>query len=597
MAAPEEHLVPVQLGRVIVLSRMRCGGRLLALTLVLAARAAVGSPLEPIPLSCVATPGSADHLTLEWPILYQIEDEALRVFDVSNPATPVDLGVQIRGGLHGRPIADSGFLFVSSYTGNGNVLLSIDATNPLALSVADSLPGPAYSSFDRIRTVSGSVAYLSSPDSIYLVDISDPFDLRRLPGLPIPSSSNLIEVVAGKLVVPGNVYSYGSADTLLVFDLSNPTNPQLMGGVSLFLEPYEYLNDSAARGTNLLLLTTRRLLIFDTAAFPPTLRSSLELADYASRMSLDGDYLLLSGSDGMTAVEVVTPSSPTVVARYRPGPELDDAAIHGSYAFLSVDDPGPPLRNSEVGLLVLTLWSAPTPARPMVTSVEAISSPSTWERIRFARSGFDSECAYDSGVIGYHVLRRIEALAKERNPAAVFAWPGRIGDVVQAAEAAFEGDPLPPGDWEVAGSAPALQQDSYAVLLNLPSTPNTYIVVAHTAVPGRYFVSTPFPEPTSDAAVVPAPTARLYPNLPNPFNPTTTIRYFVPGNGAQTRLQVFDVAGRLVATLADGFVEGGEHRLVWSSEGSDGRPLASGVYLCRLQSGGFSTTRRMALLR
>jgi hypothetical protein len=541
-------------------------------------------------------------MALAWPILYQLEDGDLRVFDVSNPAIPLDLGVQIRGGLSGRPVLDSGFLYLRRYdSAGGNFLLSIDATNPVALTLADSLQPPGDWSFGSIRTFGGSVGYSAAGDSIYVLDISDPFDLRPLPGLASPYGTSAIEIASGRLLAAGaSLPLSGSTDTLVVFDVSNPASPQAIAGTALPLEPSEYILDSAVHGTDLLLLTGRRLLVLDTTTLPPTLRSSLDLVDSTSRMSVGGDLVALTGSDALTVVDIANSSSPTVEARYHPGPELDDVAIHAHYAFLSLDEPLPPQGDEDVGLLALTLWDAPTPARSVVTAVEAVSGPGTWERIRFSRSGFDSECAYGNGVIGHHILRRIETLAKGTHLAPGLSWPGRIGDAVRSDKGGgslLQGDPLPPGDWEVVGSAPALQQDSYAVLLSLPTTPNTYVVVAHTAVPGLYFVSAPFPDVPSDAGVAPSLVAWLHPNIPNPFNPTTTIRYSVPEGGDHVLLQVFDAAGRLVTTLLDGFVEGGEHRVEWSARRTDGRPLGSGVYLCQLQTSASKATRRMVLVR
>lgn len=83
---------------------------------------------------------------------------------------------------------------------------------------------------------------------------------------------------------------------------------------------------------------------------------------------------------------------------------------------------------------------------------------------------------------------------------------------------------------------------------------------------------------------------RLHQNHPNPFNPTTTIRFALPAAG-RTRLSLYDPRGRHVRTVLDRDLEAGEHELVL-----DARGLASGVYWYRLESGSFTATRRMALV-
>ncbi len=89
----------------------------------------------------------------------------------------------------------------------------------------------------------------------------------------------------------------------------------------------------------------------------------------------------------------------------------------------------------------------------------------------------------------------------------------------------------------------------------------------------------------------------LWPNRPNPFNPRTTIVFTLPATAA-VDLRVFDLAGRVVRTIAAGDVYGpGRHELVWDGTDAAGRDAASGVYLCRLVTDGKTRIRRMALVR
>jgi hypothetical protein len=99
----------------------------------------------------------------------------------------------------------------------------------------------------------------------------------------------------------------------------------------------------------------------------------------------------------------------------------------------------------------------------------------------------------------------------------------------------------------------------------------------------------------SAAGELPVPTA-LHANHPNPFNPTTTIEYTLGAAGA-VRLDVFDAAGRHVRSLVDRHEARGGHRVTFDGRDDDGRPLASGVYLYRLESGGAKLTHKMVLLK
>jgi len=85
-------------------------------------------------------------------------------------------------------------------------------------------------------------------------------------------------------------------------------------------------------------------------------------------------------------------------------------------------------------------------------------------------------------------------------------------------------------------------------------------------------------------------------NYPNPFNPSTTIEYSIPKKG-YVRLQIFDVLGRLVATLVDDHQDAGVYHTTWRGTSNRGVVLSSGVYFYRLESGNFSKTERMLLLK
>ncbi|MGC8595568.1 MAG: family 16 glycosylhydrolase [Candidatus Kryptoniota bacterium] len=80
-------------------------------------------------------------------------------------------------------------------------------------------------------------------------------------------------------------------------------------------------------------------------------------------------------------------------------------------------------------------------------------------------------------------------------------------------------------------------------------------------------------------------------NFPNPFNPVTSIVYSVPRD-TFVNLEVYDIAGRKVATLVKGFVRAGTHKVLFN-----GDKLTSGVYICKLRSDDFQKISKMALIK
>lgn len=88
----------------------------------------------------------------------------------------------------------------------------------------------------------------------------------------------------------------------------------------------------------------------------------------------------------------------------------------------------------------------------------------------------------------------------------------------------------------------------------------------------------------------------LQPNYPNPFNPSTRIRFTLPATSDIT-LQVFDAAGREVRLLAAGVRAAGEHQVSWDGRDRRGLPVASGVYLYRLATAEQTLSRKLLLVR
>jgi hypothetical protein len=85
-------------------------------------------------------------------------------------------------------------------------------------------------------------------------------------------------------------------------------------------------------------------------------------------------------------------------------------------------------------------------------------------------------------------------------------------------------------------------------------------------------------------------------NLPNPFNPSTSIAFTTPMPGRVT-LRVYHVSGKLVRTLVDGWAEPKRHEMVWDGRDDLGRSVGSGVYFYALVTPGHRETKSMVLLK
>lgn len=88
----------------------------------------------------------------------------------------------------------------------------------------------------------------------------------------------------------------------------------------------------------------------------------------------------------------------------------------------------------------------------------------------------------------------------------------------------------------------------------------------------------------------------LAPAYPNPFNPSTTIRYGLP-QSAQVLITLHDILGRQIAVLDNGFKEAGHYSLIWNGLDYSQRQVGAGIYFCRLQAGDHAQSIKIIYLR
>ena len=83
---------------------------------------------------------------------------------------------------------------------------------------------------------------------------------------------------------------------------------------------------------------------------------------------------------------------------------------------------------------------------------------------------------------------------------------------------------------------------------------------------------------------------------PNPFNPTTALRYALPADG-HVRMVVYSLTGQRVATLIDTDMPAGRHTIAWHGQDDAGRQVGSGPYLIRMTTASGSISKRVLLVR
>lgn len=143
-------------------------------------------------------------------------------------------------------------------------------------------------------------------------------------------------------------------------------------------------------------------------------------------------------------------------------------------------------------------------------------------------------------------------------------------------------NPFPVGTFDTPGTTAGLAMDSGMVY------------IADT----KSLIATTFPmilDADEDAPQTPG-LYSLRQNYPNPFNPATTIEYVVPKRSTVT-LTVLNIIGQTIRTLVNDTKPAGTYTARWDGRDSHGNQLASGIYLYRIDTGDYTETREMVLLK
>ncbi len=101
---------------------------------------------------------------------------------------------------------------------------------------------------------------------------------------------------------------------------------------------------------------------------------------------------------------------------------------------------------------------------------------------------------------------------------------------------------------------------------------------------------------SNEDGVAPVYTTELKGNYPNPFNPETNISFSLK-QAAPVSIEIYNVKGQMVRKLVNDVREAGTHTVVWNGSDNNGRAVSSGVYYFKMNTGKYSSTKKMILMK
>lgn len=525
----------------------------------------------------------------------------LRIFDITDPATPVEVGFYDRsaenvGEVWQPLISEDGTRAYIGYQRAGFIVLDIsDPANPVEIG-SYNMNTPGVKAGARLALREDTLIYL--PDDrgdLHIINIADETELD-LVGTTFKAGLNrpwMVKSVGNYLHVADLGASY------LIYDVSNPASPALKGSAPTYDEAwdlsivgnYAYV---AAKGEGLLVFDvtdptditqvgqckvtdgslyggrgsgSRGVDVIRGYAFVGDAWGGLTVIDVhdpinpvkvanigdpdmeAHRLDIVGDYCYVGGGRGIFIVDIFDPTAPTIIG-YLKGQVTSGwswgrgVRVFRGYAYYSE------------GLEVIDVSDPTDPVWVNSYSFEAPSGKG-WDNKEISGPyGRYAFCAAAHGLVVADITDPTGPLVEAGCyiDADSIGW-GKGIDVIPAADGFMVYQ---------AGESPNM--------VHIFKTTQFYGV---DETPGIFMLSQ---------------------NRPNPVLGGTEISYYLPDD-CRVELAVYDLTGRLVKKLVDGVEASGHNSVIWDGTDAAGDKVAPGVYFYRLGAGKYSARKKLVILR
>ena len=531
----------------------------------------ITDPADPSLINTIGTGASPYRIVADPTGVFVAADyRGLVSLAVSEPAAAFPLtDVTPLPGMGGGMDHRGDTLFVAA----GDSLLSFDVVDPSAPARIDALGGSFFMA--ALPVVHGDHLYLGHGNAGFeIVDISQP-DMVH-----VDNVSPGVGAVAG-MSVDGDLMAVTTGMLYLyMYDLTDPASPTLVGTENL---GYYALDPVLEDGLLYLIDSNNALRILDvTDPSAPFQVGALSTIRPSEMVKSGSRVYIIDLEDGLMIYDVADPSAPpylgglTLPDNYRRG-----LAICGSLLYVGMDLTG------------LCVVDVSNPADPLFLGSTSFLGDvrdvhSQGNRVWFTDYdgtlyGAPRDCSDPLPVFlaGFGIRHDTDAVVLDwRVEGAVEASDFRV-TASRGVESWNVTVAAVPGGFQAVDRSPRLDVGGAVVYeLQYADSEGGWNLLASRTV---------------DLGGTPRAT-RLVDVRPNPFNPLTEVRFALE-RAEPVRITVHDLAGGLVAVLADEPFGPGVHAVLWDGRDVDGRPAAAGAYIVRLAATERIDTRKVALVR
>ena len=564
----------------------------------------VATPTSPTLVSSYPCPDwIMEIVVLDTLVFAACDDSGLYIFDAANPSAPVLIGrFNANAGLTALAVHD-GFAFLGHYRG----MTVVDVRNPTTPVTLDSLNIFGYKPG---ITAQSSTVYLATGSGLRVVDVADPTDITLSATYDVGSA--VTDVALADTLAYLAIFNY----SLEVINVTVPASPTFVSHI----KQANRIGDVAVSGSTAYVAAyTDGLWAMDLSVAPGfSRRSQWGASRQINWVRIYDTLAYVGGNDSLYILSIANPDSPYMVGAL-PG-STGHVTVVDTLAFVCAGSSGLRIFDISDPTTPLFLGSYDTPGGAHESAVlngvayvadhagglQVIDVSDPTAPLFLASSptsgGARAVIARDSLVFlaDDHFGLMVYNVAVPQVPALIGSLP-----ISPGLFALSEGSHILFGALPVEGGV-------YAIDAGDPSNPR---LVAQYTTPG-YAVAI---EAVADTVYVGdisgllvlgyvSPTGvveslghlpsdfGLLSNYPNPFNPSTTLRYWVE-SPSQVELTIHNLLGRKVKTLLNAVQPSGWHQIEWNGQDSRGEEMPTGVYIGILRSGSDQVSRKLLLLR
>ncbi len=580
------------------------------------------SPVDVVTLAGGSEGAYAEGINVVYPFAYLGNGGGTDIFDITDPLNASLTGTMANDGWIQDAMPISNYLYACDW-GNGIDIIDIsDPASPVYVSTLSN-PKNADIMFD------GNYGYIASREfGVTVIDVTDP-------GAPTVVGTYDTDGVVRKVsfgsinmsgTQQGHVFA-AEVSLLSAVNVSDPANMSVSGAVAV-PSPAEGLCYSTFFDGNTAYVSYKtHLRIIDiTNPSAMTELGNIAVTDAVLKKSVYKDNIVFAACKlpGLKAIDVSDPANPTILSTLI-DTRTNDVAIVGDYIYAAADGNGIGIVNATTAnaatlvgyvaesvvngrygegvaaygtTMVQSAWGAlyfydiTSPEAPALMDTVALVTGTSWLTL-------DDNYAY---VHDFDILRIYDI--------------SNLSDVTQVSEVAttgsWDGDACRDGDYvyvnietngikvfDVSDINNPTEVAHYDMLNNVRGIAARDGLVYSNEKEGGYSIYSNDLVVAIDSDGVLPNSFSLSQNFPNPFNPSTVIEFSIPQSFGTTdvKLEVFNVLGQNVRTLADTRLESGVYQASWNGRNDAGMPVAGGMYIYRLQSGNEVLSNKMILLK